>query len=294
MISHASGGQALDDGAHFGGWIVQQGRRIRLQRVGKRSGRPRQLSGLNDRRSSRRSGSCTDSGESWFLAYSLCVEADEKGPKPLHVLEAVGYAWRNVKDISWLQRSFDAATNRASGLVIDVRPFLGTYELAAGYRYCRACCHYPNISRFSMNQRGIALFHDSDVDAVASAFQDPLIDDLSGLQIFPNGLQVFVSKVGGFLRWRRWRLLDGRTPALAPLTACYSSPHAKQRDGAYDSEQNYANFSPFHRRAEIEHARATLESHPNPQGGAPQERGSHGAVGGADTLDVGPFLFWRR
>src|SRR2546427_3450901 len=56
MLPHASGGQALDDGAHFGGWIVQQGRRMRLQRVGKRWGRSKQLSGLIDRQSSRRSG----------------------------------------------------------------------------------------------------------------------------------------------------------------------------------------------------------------------------------------------
>jgi len=66
---------------------------------------------------------------------------------------------------------------------------------------------------------------------------------LPGLQIFPNGLQILVCEVGGFIPWRR--LLDGSAPGLTALAARYISPHAKQRDGAYDSEQNYAHFSPF-------------------------------------------------
>ena len=100
----------------------------------------------------------------------------------------MGYARRNVKDITWLQGLFGPATNRTSGRIINVGPFLGIQELAPGYRCCGTRCDYPNVSRFGMNQRGVAFFHDPDIDAVASSFQDPLIDDLLGLQIFPRVL----------------------------------------------------------------------------------------------------------
>ena len=68
-----------------------------------------------------------------------------------------------------------------------------------------------------MNQRRVAFFHNTDIDAVGSAFQDAFVDNLSGLEVFPDGLDVGIRKIGRLVLRRGRRGSGCGCSHLSPL-----------------------------------------------------------------------------
>ncbi len=155
------------------------------------------------------------------LAPDFFVPDDLKPPPGVNILETVRHAGRNVKHITGLQGLVDSAHDRSPRGIVGIGPLLHVDKLSAGRRCRTAGADQPDVERLCVHERSICRFDDSDIDAVGAAFEDPLVQDLPGLQIFPDILQIRICKIGGFAGGSRW---SGGRPALGGLSISCRAP----------------------------------------------------------------------
>src|SRR5580700_3560345 len=93
-----------------------------------------------------------------------------------------------------------------------------------------------------MDERGVAFLHDSDVDAIGSAFEHPLVDHLPCLQVLPYPVNICSREVG-CLVLGRCRCLCSRPSCLTPAV-CHS-PYAEKRGRTDHPKEKCAHFRSF-------------------------------------------------
>jgi hypothetical protein len=93
----------------------------------------------------------------------------------MYILESVRHAGRNVKYIAGLYGLLDSALDRSTRGVVGIGPLFHIQKLAPCY-CCRAAgTDQPDIKRVCVYERLVCRSDDSNIDAVASAFEHPFV-----------------------------------------------------------------------------------------------------------------------